>query len=84
MKSPLVVVCVAVVAAFVYLVFYYEAPEWPDMGRDICAYERVFNNCLTSARTNQLTGDHVVSQCSDAANNVTYRRKKNIEPECLQ
>lgn len=84
MKSPFFVFCIAVVVAFVYLVFYYEAPEWPDMGRDICAYERVFNNCVTSAQTNRLTGDHVASQCSEVANNASYRRKKNIKQECLQ
>lgn len=84
MKSPFFVFCIAVVVAFVYLVFYYEAPEWPDMGRDICAYERVFNSCMTSAQTNRLTGDHVVSQCSEVAINASYRRKKNIKQECLQ
>ena len=83
-KRFLALIGVAIVCFFTYFVFYYEPPEWPDMGRDMCAYERAFTNCMILAKSSGMTGDHIVSQCSDAGQSVALRRKKHIKPECLQ
>lgn len=84
LRNPFLYFCSAVAAVFIYFVFYYEAHEWPSRGRDMCAYERTFNNCLSAAKTNGVASENVVSQCSQVAQNISYRSRAKIKPECLQ
>lgn len=68
---------------FTYFVFFHDQAEGSTYGRDMCAYERVFSSCMILAKSSGMTGDHIVSQCSDAGQSVALRQKKRIKPECL-